>query len=435
MQKTLEQFLGRCVHRTILRDKPTVVAICGSVGKSSARYALTLGLKGKLSEDEVRSSKKNFNNELGIPLSVFDCDMPGKNPFKWLKLLWEAYLHSVGLKTLRARYLVLEMAADHPGDLDYLIAMAPPQVAIVTAMGAEHTEFFGSVEKAVEEERKILEALPEYGEAVLNADDPLVWESRKIIKSEYVSYGKAQENVVSIRSSRVIYDPGYPEDAGLELELMILRNRLYNFRLKGVFGETHAYAISAAIGFCISMDHMSAPAIDYIKSHYVGMAGRTRLIPGIKQTMLLDDSYNAQPQAMQAAVRELKGFPVPAGGRRIAALGDMLELGELSEGEHRKIGQQIAESNIDFLVCCGKLAAIIGKTAAEAGMPAERISYFEKSPEAALYIQQNILQTNDVVLVKGSQGSRMEKITKELMADPLKASELLVRQTPEWLKR
>lgn len=435
MQKALEKFLGRCVRQTIERDKPTVVAIAGSVGKSSARNALTLGLKGRLSQDDVRASKKNFNNELGIPLSVFDCDMPGRNPFKWFKLLWEAYAYSVGIKKLKARYLILEMAADHPGDLDYLIAMALPQVAIITAMGAEHTEFFGTVERAVEEERKIITAVPEYGEVVLNADDPLVWESRKLAKCEFVGYGKGPENVVSIRSSQVVYDPAYPDDAGLEIELMILRNRLYNFRLKGVFGESHAYAISAAIAFCISMDHMSAPAIDYIKSHYSGMAGRTRLIPGIKQTMLLDDSYNAQPQAMRAAVAELDNFPVPPSGRRIAALGDMLELGELTEDEHRKIGRQVAESKIDFLVCCGKLAAVIGKAAIEAGFPEKNISYFDKSPEAALHIQQDLLKPNDVVLIKGSQGSRMEKITKELMADPLKAPELLVRQSPEWLRR
>ncbi|MFA6100063.1 MAG: Mur ligase family protein [Patescibacteria group bacterium] len=434
MQKALEKFLGKCVRRTILRDKPTVVAIAGSVGKSSARNALTLALKGRLSPEDVRSSKKNFNNELGIPLSVFDCDMPGRNPLKWIKLLWEAYLHASGFKKLRARYLILEMAADHPGDLDYLISIAPPQVAIITAMGAEHTEYFHSVEKAIEEERKILKAIPEHGEVILNADDPLVWESRGLTKSEFVSYGKGQENVVSIRSSKVSYDPQYPEEAGLELELMILRNRQYKFRLKGVYGETHAYAISAAIGFCISMDHMSAPAIDYLESHYVGMAGRTRLIPGIKQTMLLDDSYNAQPQAMQSAIRDLMNFPVPPGGRRIAVLGDMLELGELAETEHQKIGQQIAAANVDYLVCCGKLAAIIGKTAAEAGMTG-KIAYFDKSPEAALHIQQEILQPNDVVLIKGSQSSRMEKVVKELMAEPLKAPELLVRQSEDWLKR
>ncbi|MFA6160597.1 MAG: Mur ligase family protein [Patescibacteria group bacterium] len=435
MQKGFEKFLGGCVKATIFRDKPIVVAIGGSVGKTSARNALSLALSGWLSPDEVRASKKNFNNELGIPLSVFACDAPGRSPFKWLVLLVKGYLYAVGIYKLKARYLILEMAADHPGDLDYLLSVAPPQVVIMTAMGAEHTEFFGSVESAVEEERKMLKAIPPDGEAVLNADDSLVWESRDLVKAEKVSYGKNPSSVVNIQNTRLVYDPLYPKEAGLEMELRILKNRSYYFKLKGVFGEAHAYAIAAAVAFCISMDHMSAPAIEYIKDHYSGVAGRTRLIPGIKQTMLLDDSYNAQPQAMEMAVRELANFPVPPGGRRIAALGDMLELGSLSQTEHEKIGQLVAQSNIDFLVCCGKLAAVIGQSAARAGMPQDRIVYFDKSPEAGLHIQQNILQKNDVVLIKGSQGSRMEKITKELMSDPLLAPQLLVRQSPEWLKK
>ncbi|MHB8830692.1 MAG: UDP-N-acetylmuramoyl-tripeptide--D-alanyl-D-alanine ligase [Patescibacteria group bacterium] len=435
MQKALEKFIGKCAHRTILRDKPVVVAIVGSVGKSSTRYALTLALSGRLPAHEVRASKKNFNNELGVPLSVFDADMPGRNPIKWLKLLWLACLYSFGIKRLRARYLILEMAADHPGDLDYLISIAPPQVAIATAMGPEHTEFFGSTQVAVEEERKMLKALPEEGEAVLNTDDPLVWESRSITKAECVGFGKSPDALVSIDSVETIFDPKYPEDAGLDIQITVLKNRLYNLRLKGIFGEGHAYAVAGALAFCVSMDHMSAPAVDYIKDHYRGMPGRTRLIPGIKQTMLLDDTYNAQPQAMQAAVRELARFPLPPGGRRIAALGDMLELGSLTQEEHEKIGQQVAQSGIDFLVCCGKLAAVIGESAIKAGLPEANVSYFATSPEAGLHIQQNLLKVNDIVLVKGSQGARMEKIVKELMADPLKAPELLVRQSEDWLSR
>jgi len=435
MQKALEKFLGRCVRRTIQRDRPTVVAIVGSVGKSSTRYAVAMALRGRLSPQEFRTTKKNFNNELGVPISVFDCDMPGRNPFKWLKLLWTAQLYASGIKKLKARYLVLEMAADHPGDIDYLISIAPPQVAIVTALGAEHTENFGSLEAAVEEERKTIKALPENGEAVLNADDPLVWQSRTLTKAEGICFGKSQESCVSIQGSRSICNPLYPEDAGTEIEINVLQNHNFTIRLKGVFGETHAYALAAALAFCVSQDIITAPVVDYIKEHYEGMPGRTRLIPGIKQTMLLDDSYNAQPQAMQSAINELSRFPVPAHGRRIAALGDMLELGSLAQEEHERIGRQVADSNIDFLVCCGKLARVIGESAIKAGMPEANVSYFNTSPEAGLYIQQNILQSNDIVLVKGSQSVRMEKIVKELMAEPEKASKLLVRQSADWLNR
>jgi UDP-N-acetylmuramoyl-tripeptide--D-alanyl-D-alanine ligase len=435
MQKSLEKFLGNCARRAILRDKPNVVAIVGSVGKSSARYAITLALSGRFSPEEIRVSKKNFNNELGVPLSVFDLEMPGRNILKWLRTLWIAHLYASGARRLTVRYLVLEMAADHPGDLDYLLSMAPPNSVIMTALGAEHTEFFGTVQAAVDEERKALKVLSEHGEAVLNTDDLLVWESRSLTRAEVVSYGKDPESCVTIQSAIVRYDPQYPDEAGELVEIVVLKNHKYSLFLKGVFGDTHAYAIAAAIAYCVSMDIMSAPSMEYIQEHYLGMPGRTRLVPGIKQTMLLDDSYNAQPQAMQSAVRELAGFPVPVGGRRIAALGDMLELGDLAREEHEKIGRLVAESNIDFLVCCGKLARIIGESAIQAGLPETAVSFFEKSPEAGLHIQQNILQQGDVVLIKGSQGARMEKIAKELMADPLKAPELLVRQSADWQNR
>lgn len=435
MQKSLERFLGACVRRTILRDKPVVVAIAGSVGKTSTRNALSLALKGRLRPEDVRTSKKNFNNELGVPLSVFDLDMPGRNPIRWLNLLWTGYAHAVGWKRLKARYLILEMAADHPGDIDYLISIAPPQIAIITALGAEHTEYFGSVERAVEEERKILAALPETGEAILNTDDPLSWASRGLVKAEVIGFGKSPEAISNIKSIKTIYDPKDPENAGMEIELLVLRNRQFTLRLKGVFGESHAYAVAGAIGFCLAMDHMSGPAIEYLKENYKGMPGRTRLIPGIKQTMLLDDSYNAQPQAMAMAVRGLADFPVPQGGRRIAALGDMLELGNLAESEHVSIGKLVAESNIDFLVCCGKLARIIGESAIKAGLPSDRVSYFDKSPEAGLYLQQELMQPNDVILVKGSQSARMEKVVKELMAEPLRAPDLLVRQSADWFNK
>jgi len=435
MQKALEKFLGNCARRTILRDKPNVVAIVGSVGKSSARYAMTLALNGRFSPQDVRASKKNFNNELGVPLSVFDLEMPGRNVFRWLKILWVAHLHASGAKRLEVKYLVLEMAADHPGDLDYLISIAPPNSVIMTALGAEHTEFFGSVQAAVDEERKILKALPDNGEAVLNADDPLVWESRSLTRAETVCYGRNQESCVAIQSVAVRYNPLTPEEAGLLVDISVLKNHHYELFLKGVFGETHAYAIAAAIAYCVSMDIMSAPSMEYIQEHYQGMAGRARLIPGIKRTMLLDDSYNAQPQAMQSAIKELADFPVPVGGRRIAALGDMLELGDLASEEHAKVGRLVAESNIDFLVCCGKLARIIGESAIQAGLPEANVSYFDASPEAGLHIQQDILQPGDAVLIKGSQGARMEKIAKELMADPLKAPELLVRQGADWQNR
>ncbi|MFZ6014758.1 MAG: UDP-N-acetylmuramoyl-tripeptide--D-alanyl-D-alanine ligase [Patescibacteria group bacterium] len=435
MRKLLEAYLGWCTARAIKRDKPLVVAIGGSVGKTSARNAITFIMSALFKPDEYRTSLKNYNNELGLPISVFAKPMPGKYIGRWIDLIVTGLLYAMGLKRLKMRYLVLEMGADHPGDLDYLLRIAPPQVAIITALGAEHTEFFGSIESAIEEERKILRALPEDGEAILNADDGFAWESRDLVRGEAIGYGRNPEAVAKLESTRIVYKEDNFDESGLEVKFKIMGYHDFTVRLKGVFGESHAYAIMAGLAFCLGMDHDLKPAIDKLQSGYRGVAGRSRLIRGIKKTVLLDDTYNAQPQAMAMAIKDLQGFPVPEGGRRIAALGDMLELGDQTIHEHELIGKQAAEADIDFLICCGKLGTIIGEAALMNGMREDQVLMFDTSAEAGLYLQQEIIQPGDVILVKGSQGARMEKIVKELMADPLRAEELIVRQTPEWLTK
>ena len=438
MKKIVEAILGWCTKRAILRDKPTVVAIAGSVGKTSTRNALTLALASWLKPEELRTSLKNFNNEIGVPLSVFGHDAPGKNVLKWLAVFWDAFLYAFGFKHLNVRYLILEMGADHPGDLAYLISIAPPDSVVMTAVGAEHTEYFGTSEKAIEEELSLLRSLPQDGMCLLNSDDENLWPLKVPTQAECIGFGKNSDSVVRILDTKVIYNPEDPESSGLEVEFDILKYISHRLFLKGVYGEGNAYAITAAVLFMVSNDMMDdklKPAIKYIQNNFQGMPGRNRIISGIKKTVILDDSYNAQPQAMRMALLDLAHFPVSEGGRRIAALGDMLELGDLAKDEHEKIGKLAAELKIDFLVCCGKLAQVIASAAQDAGMLRDRIYKFDNSSEAGLFIQQEILQPNDAVLVKGSQSMRMERITKELMAEPLKAKDLLVRQSEVWQKR
>ncbi len=435
MRKILERYLGWCTRKAILRDKPIVVAIGGSVGKTSAREAVEIALSGLFKPEEFRTSQKNYNNEIGLPISVFAKSMPGRYLLRWLDLLFTATNYALGFKKLTMRYLVLEMGADHPGDLDYLLKIAPPQIAIVTAMGAEHVEYFGSIDEAVKEERKILLALPPDGEAILNTDDEFTWHSRSLISGEAVGFGKHADAMARIDSTRIIYDQDNFANSGLEVSIKIMGYHDFTFVLRGVFGEPHAYAVSSALAFCLSMDHDIKPAVAKMIQDYKGVAGRTRLIKGIKKTVLLDDTYNAQPQAMASAIRDLIRFPVPNNGRRIAVLGDMLELGDLTQKEHEMIGKQVAESNIDLLICCGTLGRIIGDMAIIHGMEEDKVKIMENSEKAGYFLQQEVIKQGDVILVKGSQSVRMEKVIKELMAEPLRAQELLARQTPEWLTK
>lgn len=167
--------------------------------------------------------------------------------------------------------------------------------------------------------------------------------------------------------------------------------------------------------------------------------GRMRLIPGKNHSILIDDTYNASPVAMAEAIETLARIDVsgPAGpSRRIAVLGDMLELGKYSEEEHRKIGKLVALRRIDMLVAVGKRAEWIAEAAREEGMLRGAIYHCMNSIEAGEWLSARV-ETGDAVLLKGSQGSgkdliRMERATRQLMADPGRARELLVRQEDEW---
>jgi UDP-N-acetylmuramoyl-tripeptide--D-alanyl-D-alanine ligase len=199
-------------------------------------------------------------------------------------------------------------------------------------------------------------------------------------------------------------------------------------------GRPQAYAVAVALAVVSAVDGDESRALERLEQGFYGMPGRTRLIEGIKRSWLIDDSYNSSPLAALSALRDLAAFPVQEGCHRIAALGDMLELGSLAESSHQEVGRAVAQNKIDLLVACGAFASIVAESAIAAGMPRDHVFTFPESREAGLFIQ-NRMKKGDVVLIKGSQGSRMERISKELMAHPEKAEELLVRHTKEWVEK
>jgi UDP-N-acetylmuramoyl-tripeptide--D-alanyl-D-alanine ligase len=162
--------------------------------------------------------------------------------------------------------------------------------------------------------------------------------------------------------------------------------------------------------------------------------GRMNLIAGIKDTLIVDDTYNSSPLATEAALETLRMIELETGQRKIAVLGDMLELDKESTNAHREIGFKVVECNFDYLIAVGQEAKLIAEAAREAGMQYDHVEYFEDRDKAGLYVQ-DLIKPGDLILVKGSQGMRMEKIVLEIMAEPEKAEELLVRQVGEWLNK
>jgi UDP-N-acetylmuramyl pentapeptide synthase len=200
--------------------------------------------------------------------------------------------------------------------------------------------------------------------------------------------------------------------------------------LKNCLGRGQALAALAALAvgehLGLLFEEM-APALASLEP----IPGRLRPLPGIKGSLIIDDSYNAAPASVSVALKVLSAFEPREGRRRIAVLGDMGELGDLSVSEHRNIGLQVV-SVADLLVCVGEKARDIANGAREAGLEAEKIRAFSTSLEAGRYLDAEIRQ-GDIVLIKGSQSMRMEKTVKDLMAEPARAGELLVRQYGKWL--
>ena len=205
------------------------------------------------------------------------------------------------------------------------------------------------------------------------------------------------------------------------------------FFLPHVLGKAQVYAALSAIAIGLEFG-MNLVDISESLRMYRPAKGRMNLIAGIKGSLIIDDTYNSSPMAVKEALSIIDTIQIKDTARKFVFLGDMLELGENSGKMHNEIGKLVAETQIDYLICVGKESENIVKGAKEAGMKPEFIKWYPTSQGVGNEIQ-NIINANDLILVKGSQGVRMEKIVKEIMAEPLKAKKLLVRQSKEWLKR
>jgi len=215
---------------------------------------------------------------------------------------------------------------------------------------------------------------------------------------------------------------------GVSFKLHYGLNSFVPVDIKGSLGKSQAYAAAAAAAVGIAMG-MNLVEISDALSYYEGPKGRLRILAGIKHSWLIDDTYNASPASTHLALGVLRELSAK---RRIAVLGDMLELGKYTIEAHRVAGN-LAGRFVDILVCVGSRAKFIADAAGNQ-MPAENIYTFETSDEAKKKVQE-LIKEGDLVLIKGSQGMRMEKIVEEIMAEPEKKKELLVRQSKKWLTK
>lgn len=431
MTAILQAILNILARRILNRYHPEIIGITGSVGKTSTKEAVYAVLNGRFN---VRRNIKNYNNELGLPLTIIGSESGGKSPIKWLMVFGRAIRLIFKRDKNYPEILVLEMGADKPGDIRYLTNMAPCKVGIVTAIGPTHVEFFKTVRKIAQEKQIIVTHLKRDGVAILNGDDELVAPMRTRTEAEVTTFGFNEK--VDLRAAEVkvnqFLEKGIMVTNGMNFKIDHGGSLVPVF-LPGVVGRQHIYAALAGVAAGLAYGINLVEASDRLQ-HYVAPPSRMRVLDGIKYTTIIDDTYNSSPLAALAALDILNDVQVIEGGRKFVVLGDMLELGSYTEEAHRKVGEKVAQLKVDFLVTVGERAKMIAEGTQNKGFNEDKIAKFAKSQEAGLFLQEKI-KTGDLVLIKGSQGVRMEKIVVEIMVDPLKAAELVCRQDTGWKKK
>ena len=412
------------------RYKPEIIAITGSVGKTGTKDAIYCVLKDSTS---VRKSQKSFNSELGIPLTVLGLDNAWGNPILWMLNILRG-LSLVIFPHAYPKLLVLEVGADHPGDIRRATRWMKPDIAVITRLPDHpvHVEYFSSPEEVRKEKGELVKALGDRGIFVANSDDEYVHELRTKTKARTITYGISEE--AQVRGSYIQINN--EEVAGKARPVgMLLRvdwdGNSFPVRLNGVLGIQPCMAALAAIAVGIARGE-SVMRMSEALSTLTPPRGRMRVLPGVHGSVIIDDTYNSSPVAVLAALETLHSVEKM---RKIALLGDMLELGEFSVEEHERVGVAAAKV-VDELVTVGKRARIIAEAAKAAGLSEKHIHHFASSEEAGDWVLAHVT-SEDIVLAKGSQGSgedmiRMERAVKKILNEPRDAKHLLVRQEKEW---
>jgi UDP-N-acetylmuramyl pentapeptide synthase len=423
------RFLAALARAMLAKYQPRIVGVTGSVGKTSTVAAIALALQGSF---RVRAPKKNYNNEIGLPLAVFGEASPGRSVLGWLAVFLRVSWQLVIRNRHYPEVLVLEYGADHRGDIAYLTGVARPDIAVVTAVGSAHAEFLGTRADIWQEKSMLVRAVPPSGRVVLAADDAEVLRMREVAQAPVLTYGLLPSVDVSgvmgaVRSEHGMFGQVVSVRAhGLEGEVF----------LEQAIGIGHGRSVVAACAVGVALQVPLQVCLERLRA-YRPIPGRMRVLPGRHDTWLLDDTYNASPEAVHAALNTLASIPLPFGARRMAMLGDMRELGRYAAEAHRAVGAHGARVGLDWLMAVGGESRAMADAAVAAGMPSDRVMRWAHAEEAAHFLEER-LSPGDLVLIKGSQGMRMERATAALLRptgddeEEHDLSALLCRQGPEW---
>jgi UDP-N-acetylmuramoyl-tripeptide--D-alanyl-D-alanine ligase len=350
---------------------PTVVAVTGSLGKTTTKELTAALLSTRY---DVHATPGNLNNHWGLPLSLL-----GLEPHHEL--------------------MVAEMAMSRAGEIRALARLAAPEVGVITNVAPAHMENFADLEAVAEAKGELAEELPASGTLIVSADDPRTSKMPQTVAthvSRVVRFGRHRD--ADVRAAGVAASA-----SGWSFTLRVgAESRDITLNLPGIAGIS-SFLAAAAVAWALDVP-LDAIAAQAPTLKPIANRGAVRLVDGLT---LLDESYNASPVAVKAALDTLAGLPVE--GRRVAVLGDMLEMGEWTDRVHREVGRRATEIGVDLLLAVGACADLIAEGAILAGMDEAAVHEFSTAEDAAAWLPER-LRAGDALLVKGSRGVHLEHV-------------------------
>jgi len=365
--------LQNLAQKVLSSHKAKIVGITGSIGKTTTKeFAASLLSK----RFNVHKSEGNYNNHIGLPLSILRLEDT----------------HTIA---------VLEMGMSAPGEISRLTKIAPPDIAVITNIHPVHLEFFKDIEQIAKAKKEILDGLKPGGTAILNGDDPLVKRISQDWKGPRLFFGLSKSCEIRATNIRRMGIQGLSLDLSYENK----KERIHFPHFYTSFLYNFLAAVGVAQAFSTPSEHL-LQQIQTLRS----FAMRGKMYQLKNNITLIDDSYNSNPAALEYALKDLSELPAK---RKVAVLGDMLELGEQEVRYHIRAGEQVKDYNIDVLVTVGTLSRHMAEGALKSGMKEDSIFSFSDSEETADHIE-SLLRVGDLVLVKGSRGIKTDKIVKRL---------------------
>ncbi len=426
-RKILAYFLKVFSRIVLKKYQPKVIAVVGSVGKTSTKEAIYCALR---KDFKVLKNELNLNTEIGVPLTILLGQDAKRNIFLWLVNFLKALRLIIFPCKNYPEILILEMSEDRERLLNYLFKLTQPEIAVLSWIGEipVHLENYSSLERFKKEIISFFAKIKENGLVVLNKDNYLFEEISKKVKAKIISYGFSPDADFCASNYKLSLKENNEIEMSFRLEH---QNSFLPVRVRNIFSKNQVYALlsALAIGQYFGLNILE---IAQNLEEYQTPKGRLHLIEGVNNTLILDDSYNANPDSVLSALETFNDLyqlfkEKRSLKRKIVILGDMLELGEMSELAHKKVGEKVKEI-ADIFVSIGEKMKIASEIfLKEKGE--DKVFIFENSLEARKRIKEIIFE-NDFILVKGSRGMHMELITQSLMANPKESNKYLIFDSP-----